>query len=321
MTQSLPLPATDNLWRTAQLRAAGLNSRAVRRLVGSGELVRLRYGCYIRGALWGKQSATVRSVQLIHAHAYGTLTTSTGGFVYSHTSAARLHGLFLWNVDELIHLLFRVRPSQERLGKDVRGHTRPYTEADVVTLGTLRVTTLERTAVDCALTLDYRQALIVMDSALRLGADAALMQSAADSLAGHRGIRNLRAALANADARAESAGETLTRELLTRLRLPKPESQVEVHSRAGRHRLDFAWKDKKVALEFDGKVKYFDYKPTAEVLFQERRREKALTEDGWFFVRVEWKDLFREQEFKQRVLAALRRQPPAVEIAGTVRGR
>lgn len=306
MTQLPPLPA-GNLWRTDQLRAAGLNSRAVRQLVSSGELVRLRYGCYIRGALWEKQSASLRSVQLIHAHAYGTLTTSTGGFVYSHTSAARLHGLFLWNVDDLIHLLFRVRPSRERLGKDIRGHIRPYTDAEVMTRATLRVTTLERTMVDCALMLDYRQSLILMDSALRLGADAALMQAAADGLAGHRGVRNLRAALANADAHAESAGETLTRDLITRLRLPRPEAQLEVQSRVGWYRLDFAWKEKKVALEFDGKVKYFDYKPTAEVLFQERRREKALTEDGWPFVRVEWKDLFREQEFKQRVLTALRR--------------
>ena len=301
------LPATGNLWRTDQLRTAGLNSRAVRRLVSSGKLVRLRYGCYIRGEVWEKQSASLRSLQLIHAHAFGTLTTSNGGFVYSHTSAARLHGLFLWNVDDVIHLLFRVRPSRERLGSDIRGHIRPYTEADVVTFGSLRATSLERTIVDCALMLGYRQSLILMDSALRLGADAGLMQAAADGLAGYRGIRNLRAALASADARAESAGETLTRELITRLKLPKAEAQVEVRSRVGWHRLDFAWKDKKVALEFDGKVKYFDYKPTAEVLFQERRREKALTEDGWLFVRVEWKDLFREQEFKQRILTALRR--------------
>lgn len=61
-----------------------------------------------------------------------------------------------------------------------------------------------------------------------------------------------------------------------------------------------------MAVEFDGKVKYFDYKPTAEVLFQERQRENALTEDGWKFVRVKWKDLFREQEFKARILTALR---------------
>jgi very-short-patch-repair endonuclease len=73
--------------------------------------------------------------------------------------------------------------------------------------------------------------------------------------------------------------------------------------------MDFAWKVEKVALEFDGKSKYFDYRPTDEVLFEERRREKALTEDGWLFVRVEWKDLFREQEFKNRLLRALAGRP------------
>jgi len=30
-----------------------------------------------------------------------------------------------------------------------------------------------------------------------------------------------------------------------------------------------------------------------------------LVEEGWRFVRVEWKDLFREQEFKHRLLRAL----------------
>jgi very-short-patch-repair endonuclease len=275
--------------------------------VDRGGLVRLRYGCYVRASLWEKQSPTVRGLQLIHAHAHGTLTTTTGNFVYSHTSAARLHGLFLWKADYLVHVLLRVRPSGGRLGKDVRGHTRPYTDADVTTLGRLRVTTLERTVVDCAMMLRYRQALILVDHALRLGADPHLMHATASNLAGRSGVRNLRRALANADIRSESAGETLTRELLVRLRLPMPEAQVEVQSRVGRHRLDFAWREKKVALEFDGRVKYFDYKPTAEVLFQERRREKALTEDGWLFVRVEWSDLFREHEFKNRILAALRR--------------
>lgn len=301
------LPATGTLWRTEQLHAKGLNSRAIMVLLRSGQLVRLRYGCYIRASVWEKQSDVLRSRQLIHAHAHGTLTTSAGDFVYSHTSAARLHGLFLWNVDDLIHILLRVTPSSERLGRDVRGHTRPYTETDVVTIGRLRVTTLERTVVDCSMMLSYQQALVLMDHALRLGADIGLMRHMADTLAGRRGIRNLRKALDNADPRSESAGETLCRELIVRLRLPMPEAQVQVRSRAGRHRLDFAWKESKVALEFDGKVKYFDFRPTDEVIFQERRREKALIEEGWRFVRVEWKDLFREQEFKARILAALRR--------------
>lgn len=33
-------------------------------------------------------------------------------------------------------------------------------------------------------------------------------------------------------------------------------------------------------------------------------------EDGRRFIRVEWKDLFREQEFKNRILDALRCSPP-----------
>ncbi len=64
-----------------------------------------------------------------------------------------------------------------------------------------------------------------------------------------------------------------------------------------------------MALEFDGKSKYFDFQPTAEVVFQERRREKALTEMGWTIIRIEWKDLFREQELKARLLRVLRPGP------------
>ncbi|MBP1137725.1 very-short-patch-repair endonuclease [Arthrobacter sp. PvP023] len=303
------LPTTGTLWRTDQLIDLGYGSRSIKSLLDSGSLVRLRYGCYLRASVWNAQSVRVRSRQLIYAHAHGTRTTSTGAFVYSHTSAARLHRLYLWNVDDLVHVLQRVRPSSERHGKDVRCHTSPFSDNEVTQVGGLRTTSLERTAADCAMMLSYRQALIVMDHALRLGADRSLLQKMADSLDGRRGIRTFRRVLDTADIRSESPGETLTRELILRLKIKAPVSQVEVTSRIGRHRLDFAWKEEKVALEFDGKVKYFDFQPTDEVLFEERRREKALTEEGWLFLRVEWKDLFREQEFKNRVLRALSGRP------------
>jgi very-short-patch-repair endonuclease len=93
---------------------------------------------------------------------------------------------------------------------------------------------------------------------------------------------------------------------MQRLRIKPPEPQFRVKTRVGSHRLDFAWEEEKLALEFDGKTKYFDYKPTDEVIFEERRREKALMEDGWRFIRIEWKDLFQEGTFKERILRALR---------------
>ncbi|MFF2243231.1 type IV toxin-antitoxin system AbiEi family antitoxin domain-containing protein [Arthrobacter sp. NPDC058130] len=308
-TALLKLPPSGNLWRTEQLLDLGYGSRAIRSLLESGTLVRLRHGCYARAGLWHAQPPAVRSRQLIFAHAHGTLTTSTGTFLYSHTSAARLRRLYLWDVDDTIHLLQKVHPSNERHGRDVRCHTRPFAEHDVAVVDGLRTTSLERTTADCAMMLGYRQALILTDHALRLGADLAALQAMADALDGRRGVRTFRRVLASTDPLSESPGETLTRELILRFRIRPPELQLEVSSRAGRHRLDFAWKEEKVALEFDGRTKYFEYSPTAEVLFEERRREKALTEEGWRFLRIEWKDLFREQEFKSRLLGALAGRP------------
>ncbi len=308
MTKSISdqLPPGMDLWRTSELHEVGINHRRIAALVRTGVLVRLRRGCYIRGSTWTAQKPWIRSLQRVAAHAHGTLTTSAGGLVYSHTSAARLHGLFLWDVDDKVHISTETTPSSTSHGGDVVPHTRPLELTRVVFIEGMPCTTLERTVVDCCLMLNYKQALVLMDHALRKGADASKLHQMCASLAGRNGVLTLRRALENADARSESPGETLTRELLQRLRIELPELQVEVTSTEGRHRLDFAWKKKKVALEFDGKVKYFDYAPTDEVVYQERQREKALMELGWKFIRIKWQHLFREQEFKTTVLRVLR---------------
>ncbi|MBT2586750.1 type IV toxin-antitoxin system AbiEi family antitoxin domain-containing protein [Arthrobacter sp. ISL-95] len=300
------LPLRGYMWRTDELLRFGLNSRNIKALVDSGELHRLRYGCYIRANTWNALGPRRQAKERIVAHAHGTLTTSTGGFVYSHLSAARLHGLFVWGVDDKVHVLHRARPSSDRWGKDVRGHTESFTEDDVVVIQGLRATTLDRTVFDCARMLSYPKALVIMDHGLRVGADISVLADLAAVSAGKRGVRTLRKALDNADPRSESAGETLTRELMQRLRIKPPQPQFEVQSRLGRHRMDFAWEEEKLALEFDGRTKYFDFNPTDEVIFQERRREKALVEEGWRFIRVEWKDLFQERAFKERILRAFR---------------
>lgn len=294
------------MWRTEQLHRLGFSSRGIKALLESGEIFRLRYGCYVRASRWKTFGPKRQAKERIVAHAHGTLTTSTGGFVYSHLSAARLHGLFLWGVDDKVHILHPVRPSADRWGKDVRGHTDGFSEDEVVLVHGLRTTNLERTIYDCARMLSYPKALVIVDHGLRNGADMANLVRMASHSDGKRGIRTLRKALENADPRAESAGETLTRELLQRLRIRPPQPQVEVRSRVGRHRMDFAWEEEKLALEFDGRTKYFDFNPTDEVIFQERRREKALVEEGWRFIRIEWKDLFQERAFKERILRALR---------------
>lgn len=71
------------------------------------------------------------------------------------------------------------------------------------------------------------------------------------------------------------------------------------------YRLDAAWRDIKLALEFDGKTKYFDYKRTDQAIFEERQRERELMEVGWTFLRVEWKDLENPELLERRILAAM----------------
>ncbi|MHA7306132.1 type IV toxin-antitoxin system AbiEi family antitoxin domain-containing protein [Arthrobacter sp. TMN-49] len=295
------------VWRTSQLREAGFDDRAIRRLLEGGAILRVRQGCYVRAAYWYRQSSTGRERLRVVLHSFATLNTSASGFVYSHVSAARLHGLCLWEADTLIHLTQPGKPSSIGHGKDSVVHARALPEQDVVTIDGLQVTSLERTVIDCCLTMRYKQALIVADHALHLGANIARLRATAETLGAHRGIRTLRKVLRHADKRSESPGETLARDLMRELLIPAPVPQLWIATRLGVFRADFAWPGKRLILEFDGQSKYFDYAPTEQVLLEERQRENALIEDGWRVIRVQWKDLFNEQSFKARILAALAR--------------
>ena len=91
-----------------------------------------------------------------------------------------------------------------------------------------------------------------------------------------------------ADGRSESPGETLTRLVLLRARLPRPELQVRIRTPRGLYRGDFGWRAQRLLLEFDGDTEYYDHGPTDRVLVQERRRKKDLANAGWRILRTDW---------------------------------
>ncbi|GAB3521538.1 type IV toxin-antitoxin system AbiEi family antitoxin domain-containing protein [Arthrobacter monumenti] len=289
------------LLSTSELSAMGFSTRWISDAVTYGELVRIRRGVYLQGEDWRSLDQNQRALCKIHAFHLGTQGTT----IFSHLSAARLHGCFTWKVPGTIHVTQKYSTKSKAYADDVVVHTRPVTRRDLSYVDGRWVTSLERTVVDCARVLEFRKAVIIADHALRLGADGRLMQQIALESAGSRGIRSVRRVLANANGSSESPGETLTRLLIDLIDFPQAELQYEISTRLGLFRADFAWPASKLILEFDGRDKYFSYQPTEEALFEERRREKVLMEAGWSFVRLEWGDLFSPNDLQRRLAQAM----------------
>lgn len=71
-------------------------------------------------------------------------------------------------------------------------------------------------------------------------------------------------------------------------------------------RVDFAWVELGVFLEFDGKIKYERYRREGETLEQFLMREKAREEricqlTGWVCIRITWAQLAAPQQLAGRI--------------------
>lgn len=299
-------PAGTVVGTTAELTRLGLGPRLLAAGVGARLLYRIRHGAYIKMADWQDKLPSERDYLRIAAHS----RACGGRSVYSHVSAARIWGLYVWNSGPLVHITAPSSLSSTSSLPGVRVHRRVLLDAQSVRinhrrLGSVRLTSLEQTIVDCARTTSFVTAVIMGDSGLHKGASLALMRDMLDDLAGHRGVRAARKVLNTINVGSESAGESRLRLVVADMDIPQPELQVRVQAAGNSYRLDAAWRDIKLALEFDGKTKYFDYKRTDQAIFEERQRERELMEAGWTFLRVEWKDLEKPELLERRILAAL----------------
>lgn len=305
MTAAQDALATKTLWRYRELFEEGLTRRDVQHLLADGDLRRLRKNCYVPEACWSTLDAAGRLALRAEAHHHSLVGRPTMQHTYSHETAAVLHGLDLWRPGSEVHVSQPTRTSNASHGPDVRNHSADLADDDVVHLRGLPTTSLLRTAVDCARSLPFDRALIVVDQCRALGVTRQSALTAVDLLGPASGVARARDVIAASDPLAESPGETLTRSRLLRFGLAPARSQVEVPTRLGLYRLDFGWPDLRIGLEFDGRVKYFGVTATDEVLYQERRRERALAEAGWTIIRIEWEDLFREADLEARLRRAL----------------
>jgi len=227
-------------------------------------------------------------------------------FWFSHESAALLWGCPLWKPVTETHIIQTVSPNTHS-GPLLTRHLMPLPVGDRQERRGVPVTSLDRTVVDCLGRLPPLDSLVIADGALRLGADREAIATRLGALAGRRGVVGARIVLDHADGRAESPWETFLRYVLLRHGLPRPELQVQIRSRLGWFRADAGWREWKLLLEFDGFTKYSTFAggDPARVLFEEKRRQEAIEEEGWGVLRVTAADLSRPADLISRVCRRL----------------
>ena len=278
-----------------------------------GLLCRLRQGVYVRTEHWRTLKPWDKEKLRLRAH----VVSARGKHTYSHYSAARFHGLSVWNCGDRVHLTSKPNPTGSGVAKDVIFHHLALAagERRVFTIDnafSIVVTSLERTVVDCARSGKFEQAVIIGDSALHKGAKMEIMNAMVGALAGKPGARKARRVLTALNGASESAGETRTRLFMAGMDIPQPVLQHRIITALAEFRADFAWPDLKLILEFDGEVKYYAFAPTTQVLREERRRENLLIEEGWRVIRVEWSHLDTPAELRRSIFSAVQAARRAV---------
>jgi putative AbiEi antitoxin of type IV toxin-antitoxin system len=292
--------AKATVFLRSEALAAGYDDGALRRALKAGVLHRVRHGAYVFAESWN--ALDEREQHLVVCAS--ALRTTKAGAVLSHVSAVAAFDLPLWEIplDE-VHLT-RLDRYAGRSEAGIRQH-RGALSADATTRAHgLRVTTPVRTALDLTTLTDVEHALPVLSEMLRRG----LLTK--DALAAqHDGMRHVPGTLASriaiglADGRLESVGECRSWHMFYCSSLPMPVPQYEVFDRWGVliGRVDFAWPELGLFVEFDGKEKYLKYRKDGESVIDAVRREKRREEQicratGWRCVRLTWADLYRPAE-------------------------
>lgn len=243
----------------------------------------------LRGSSWCRLLQGVyvhRDVPVTHALRAEAATVLLPGAVVTGRSAAVLWGVDLAGPEDDVEVTLPPGSHMVRvLGLCSRRAALPA--GDVRRRRGLRVTSPAATALRVAGVLGQDAAVAAVDQLIAAG--VVDLDEVRRYVAGARGPGSARGrrVAALADGLAESPPETRLRLLIGRSRLPDPVAQFRV-LHAGRFvaRVDFAWPERRIALEYDGL-----WHAENGQFARDRRRLNALREAGWSVVFVTAADL------------------------------
>jgi hypothetical protein len=271
---------------------------AVRSLVRAGRLV-----AFSRQVLINRH----RTLDLLTRATAALLTAGPKAVLTSHT-AALIHGCSAAD-SGVIHLLAGY-DQQLRRRPDLRLHQGSFDQQDVVVRTGLRVLVLEAVIAELLCTASRSTALACADQAMGAvdhqfrGEFRAEVEHRIRVRPDPRGRRRAGVLLDLVTGLAESPAESRMLLVLFDAGLPVPESQYpvcDIHGRE-RYRLDFAWPEAMVALEYDG------YAAHAERGDVDEMRDMDLRRRGWTVIRAGVADLREPGRVLRAVAAALGRR-------------
>ena len=283
---------------------------ALSRAAVRGTLVRLKRGAYLESSVWAELPRHRRHLALVLAFA-----RSHPGAVFSHQSAAVLHGLPLIGALPPTVQVLAQRATGGRSEPGLHRRCLGFEDHEVTELQFsetwVRVTTVSRTLSDLAQVQPFAYAVAPLDFALREHMTSA--EELVEALARRRPFRGagrVERVLEFGDARAEFPGESLSRARIHELGFLAPDLQVRHRNpRGGHFRTDFEWVDIGQIGEFDGKGKYLkdEYtggRPAGEVVYDEKLREDALRAEDKGVSRWGWPEAFGGKALRALLLRA-----------------
>ena len=292
MTPPLLAVAVDP-WRLETIAVArsshsATERRALSRDVERGWMLRLLQGAYVERAAY--ESLTPEERHVVRMRALDAV--SPGTVVFSHFSAAVLHGLPVLRARlDSLHVV--VEDEDDRHRRGVVSHRFLVDDGELVRFGDLMATGVGRTVVDVAGAAPFEEGVMAADGALAAGVPRELMTSAVDLAGPRRAGRRIGEVVGFAHPGAESAAESRWRVTSMRLGVEVPELQHEVVLADGsRAFLDGHLPEARVGVEVDGAAKLLDPRLATEgagrALLREKWREDEVRAGLDGLVRLGW---------------------------------
>lgn len=291
----LAICATHGVFLRREAIELGYRDDTIKAMTDRGIWHRVRRGAYVPGETWRAADARER----YRLFCLAAVRQSKTDVIPSHASAVPFHEGPIWGLDVRIAHLTRVDGNTGRKEAGIQQHRGVIADGDVVSIGPHQVMSATRTALEVTSVAPVEASLSVVDDFLhRKLTTAAALAERYESMVHWPDTMRTDLVLRLADGRSESVGETRTRYLCWRESLPKPDLQVEIFDERGVFvaRVDFAWPEHGVFLEFDGREKYLKYRRKGEsvqdaVLREKRREELVCAITGWRCIRITWADL------------------------------